>query len=475
MTMYTEYTYNDSLAHHGILGQKWGVLNGPPYPLSYQSHSRTEQKRNSTSRIDGISKHNKPKSSDNRLIKENKKNSKNNIQTIKSKSSTKTTSKSTSKPKASTNPSNKTETKGKKQLTEKQKKVLKGVAIGAGVAAVAGLSAYAYHKNPAVKKAVDDFVRGFKSKTANQLSKTSPKIKPEESFIIGDNGRKIYDTYADGTKNPLAHLGISLQTKIGGVTQNADGTFTKTIKVASDSSGLNRSMADYEHDLFVCNKNARGYIVGRNHNCISNAINMFFRDKGIDSVAKEQIGSYGTNEGLYIAQLFNFSKEDKAKLISDMTREISTDDLFKEFAAQPNGSCGILGVDMLRDEGKHFMYWKKVGNEFHILDGQLEIAYEPSQLKSLFSNTLEKGNKDASFMANGSLLLRLDNRDIKYDLATRYIEPNLGGYYNITDDLASKWDKYGIPESKTVLETMKNGKIKRSVAKSYRYMKGALE
>lgn len=28
------YTYNDHwLAHHGIIGQKWGVRNGPPYPL----------------------------------------------------------------------------------------------------------------------------------------------------------------------------------------------------------------------------------------------------------------------------------------------------------------------------------------------------------------------------------------------------------------------------------------------------------
>lgn len=28
------YNYNlDYISHHGIKGQKWGVKNGPPYPL----------------------------------------------------------------------------------------------------------------------------------------------------------------------------------------------------------------------------------------------------------------------------------------------------------------------------------------------------------------------------------------------------------------------------------------------------------
>lgn len=32
------------LAHHGILGQKWGRRNGPPYPLDAQDHSASEKK-----------------------------------------------------------------------------------------------------------------------------------------------------------------------------------------------------------------------------------------------------------------------------------------------------------------------------------------------------------------------------------------------------------------------------------------------
>lgn len=34
----------DYLSHHGILGQKWGTRNGPPYPLDAGDHSSSENK-----------------------------------------------------------------------------------------------------------------------------------------------------------------------------------------------------------------------------------------------------------------------------------------------------------------------------------------------------------------------------------------------------------------------------------------------
>lgn len=33
-----------SIAHHGILGMKWGHRNGPPYPLGRGDHSANEKK-----------------------------------------------------------------------------------------------------------------------------------------------------------------------------------------------------------------------------------------------------------------------------------------------------------------------------------------------------------------------------------------------------------------------------------------------
>lgn len=38
--------YKDYLEHHGILGQKWGQRNGPPYPLSVGQYSGREKRLN---------------------------------------------------------------------------------------------------------------------------------------------------------------------------------------------------------------------------------------------------------------------------------------------------------------------------------------------------------------------------------------------------------------------------------------------
>ena len=35
---------SDYLVHHGILGQKWGVKNGPPYPLGGGDYTQSERK-----------------------------------------------------------------------------------------------------------------------------------------------------------------------------------------------------------------------------------------------------------------------------------------------------------------------------------------------------------------------------------------------------------------------------------------------
>lgn len=44
MDIYNKPSPQEFLAHHGVKGQKWGVRNGPPYPLDAEDHSASEKK-----------------------------------------------------------------------------------------------------------------------------------------------------------------------------------------------------------------------------------------------------------------------------------------------------------------------------------------------------------------------------------------------------------------------------------------------
>jgi len=53
------YIYKDELYHYGIRGQKWGVKNGPPYPLSGGDYTQTEWKALKAERKKKYSRYNK--------------------------------------------------------------------------------------------------------------------------------------------------------------------------------------------------------------------------------------------------------------------------------------------------------------------------------------------------------------------------------------------------------------------------------
>lgn len=62
--LWSNNDYRYYLAHHGILGQKWGQKNGPPYPLDAGDHSASEKKAGWKKSLGGVfKKKNKPQMS----------------------------------------------------------------------------------------------------------------------------------------------------------------------------------------------------------------------------------------------------------------------------------------------------------------------------------------------------------------------------------------------------------------------------
>lgn len=141
--------YSDHLAHHGILGQKWGKRNGPPYPLGASDHSSSEKKAGWKNSLD----------KKNRAKKSNKK---------------------------------------KFKLTDKQKKYIKiGLAV-AGTAAIVGVSVYLIKSGKgktlveAGKKAF-----GFSNKGADSIISSPIRHKLEPARGFADLASRIKNGIVD--------------------------------------------------------------------------------------------------------------------------------------------------------------------------------------------------------------------------------------------------------------------------------------
>ena len=136
MTRYV-YISHSALAHHGIKGMRWGKRNGPPYPLDPSDHSAAEKKANNGRYSQGV--------------KQNR---------------------------------------GGKMDEEKKKKIKRAIAIGAGVAGAAALTAGGIYlaKNPNVAKAAITGARDLAVGGAKAL-KSSAKVGKIKNQAFKNNAK----------------------------------------------------------------------------------------------------------------------------------------------------------------------------------------------------------------------------------------------------------------------------------------------
>lgn len=159
MARYGYICHSNELYHHGIKGQKWGKRNGPPYPLDASDHSAAEKKANNGRYSQGVK-----------------------------------------------------QDRGKKKREpmsdEKKRKIKKALAIGAGVAGAAALTAGGIYlaKHPGTAKAAISGVKDLTLAGAKGL-KSSINISKIKNAAFKKNAQdKVNASFAKKTDNVLGNI-----------------------------------------------------------------------------------------------------------------------------------------------------------------------------------------------------------------------------------------------------------------------------
>lgn len=215
-------TYEEYLAHHGILGMKWGKRNGPPYPLNESQMTSKERAKNEVSEYaaKAYAAREKAKIREKELVRKHKFEEKearrqNRVDERESRRQNKVDEKEVARQnrvdEREMSKQNDFESQEKWEQYKRGRTYVKKFLIGAGVMTVAGLALYKGYKNRQLnleeaKKAAEtvanranaaDAAKAIRD-VASKTTGTKPVINPPTSSRMQSTFKYINDAQAKG-------------------------------------------------------------------------------------------------------------------------------------------------------------------------------------------------------------------------------------------------------------------------------------
>lgn len=349
---------NESLSHHGILGQKWGKRNGPPYPLDYEDHSSSQKKLNSKSSLNNYSNNNPKKSNKSKGFK----------------------------------------------LTDKQKTYIK-IGLAATATILVAYGAYRLYKNGNVVQFIsaNDANKIITENTIKDNLKVNPFLK----------SKYMKDVLADVDSSTYAHV-INTNSKLDSINsldkwkpgENTIDNVLKTInKPIIDINPDKLSIQEVSKKFNNMSLTEQAKYQNRLMNCMLCSTSYELNRRGIKCQAG--VSSLGLMTSR-INDIFDF-KDPKAILSYD-----SNNGNFSKFLqtmnSYPNKARGNIIVNF-KTGGTHSMAWEVINGKLNILDAQVGKQYTPNEvddlLKNVWGHITSYRTDNADLKENSDLLLSI--------------------------------------------------------------------
>lgn len=364
--------YGGELYHHGILGQKWGVKNGPPYPLGSEDHSQREKKagwrKSLATNVSTVYK--KVKRASPPGVKTAL-----NILERQSRDTTFEIKKKTNNLKDKWN-----------GLSDKQKKAIK---IGAAVA-VSALAAYGIYRvvkanggvtfvdpNGNARNALTDLTIK-EARTSNIISKFLPRKVYEIALSRRDTNSYTYTEPQVKSLSDLAKWPPGQNTP-----DNCMEIINRQLSGLMD--GKDFQSLSYGEQVSILNH----VPVERTQNCMFCTTAYELNRRGIKCMAGDR---YTGGFSFQVADMFKITDK-KAIMTYDFGKGLSSAEskaknILKAYTSNyPDGARGNLIVSW-KQGGGHSMAWEIINGKFTVLDTQTGVKYDTtSKVVDLLSRT----------------------------------------------------------------------------------------